>query len=72
MNLSSLLAIEFELIKKRFSNFEVDYNTIWKEISNIYVTQEGIKTAIDTEKKNGGVSLSKEKRIEKLFRGKNS
>jgi hypothetical protein len=30
MHLSSLLAIEFELIKKRFNNFEVDYNLIWK------------------------------------------
>ena len=36
MHLSSLLAIEFELIKKRFSSFETDYNMVWKEISNLY------------------------------------
>jgi hypothetical protein len=54
MHLSSLLAIEFELIKKRFGNFEVDYNLIWKEISNLYSYQENIKTALDTERLNVG------------------
>lgn len=35
-NLSSLLAIEFEQIRKRFTAFENESNLIWKEISNIY------------------------------------
>ena len=44
MHLTSLLAIEFELIKKRFINFESDYNMVWKEISTIYTHQEDLRS----------------------------
>ena len=48
MHLSSLLAIEFELIKKRFGTFEVDYNLIWKEISALYSQQDSLRSVFQT------------------------
>lgn len=46
LNLSGLLAIEFEQIRKRFASFETESSLVWKEISNIYQNQTTLKKDI--------------------------
>jgi hypothetical protein len=72
MHLSSLLAIEFELIKKRFSTFEVDYNLVWKEISNLYTNHESLRSVIQTSR-NESLENTREKQLQVLLKtGKNN
>lgn len=67
MHLSSLLAIEFELIKKRFGTFELDYNLVWKEISALYSQQDTLRSVFETERKDSSEN-TREKQLQVLLK----